>query len=60
MIIELTKDHKKPTGQVLKKGLRISVTSGHPYKDFAIVQKDGKIDKEKEISKLIDNTKKSK
>ncbi len=57
MIIELTKNYTKPNGKVLKKGLRISVTSGHPYKDFAIVQKDGKIDKEKEIGKLIDNTK---
>lgn len=57
MIIELTKNHKKPNGKVIKKGTRISVVSGHPYKDFEIIQPEGVEDESKKV-KLIDNTKK--
>ena len=57
MIIELTKDHKKPNGKVIKKGTKISVLKGHPYKDFKVVQPEGVQDEAEQV-KLIDNTKK--
>lgn len=57
MIIELTKDHKKPNGRKIKKGTKISVVSGHPYKDFKVVQPEGVQDEAEKVT-LIDNTQK--
>lgn len=59
MKIRLTKAHKKPNGRVIKKGTLISVTSGHPYKDFEVVQPEGVEDETKKV-KIIDNNKKEK
>lgn len=56
MIIKLTKDHKKPNGRVIKKGTEITVLAGHPYKDFEVIQPEGKLDER--VNKIIDNTKK--
>lgn len=41
MIIRLTKNHKTATGRVLKAGRVIETSSGHDYKDFEVLAKDG-------------------
>ena len=51
MIIELTKDHKKEDGRIVKKGRKFSVSEGHPFKHFKEV--DSKDEPNEEVNKEV-------
>lgn len=60
MIIELTKDHKKEDGRIVKKGRKFSVSEGHPFKHFKKVNSKDEPNEEvnKEVLEKINNNKK--